>query len=104
MTDYAKQLSILGRSEQDYYCFSDSDSYGNITNYIVIIQNGIMVTFEFITYLEWEDDKAQMFKGITTEQVEFKNLGEYIAYRYNLDIVEDSEKIEKHDFCDLESK
>jgi hypothetical protein len=37
---------------------------------------------------------------MTTESVDFKTLGEYIAYRYNMEIIE--EKKEKTDFCDIE--
>lgn len=101
MTDYAKMMSVFANSDIDYYCFSDDDSLGNISNFIVIVQDGIMTTFEFITYIEWEADKAQRFVGMTTEKVEFKTLGEYIAYRYDMEIVKEEEP-EKHDFCEIE--
>lgn len=104
MTDLAKLLSVFARTKQDYYSFSDDDSYGNITNYVIIIQDGIMVTFEFITYLEWEADKAQMFKGMTTENVDFRTLGEYIAYRYDLELAENVAREDKHDFCNIEEE
>ncbi len=100
MSDYAKMISVLAKSRADYYCFSDEDSKGNISNFIVIVQNGIMTTFEFITYSDWPVDKAQGFVKMTTESVDFKTLGEYIAYRYNMEIIE--EKKEKTDFCDIE--
>lgn len=102
MTDYSKMISVLARSITDYYCFSDEDSCGNISNYIVIVQNGIMITYEFITYQEWEADKAQMFVKMISENVEFKNLGEYIAYRYDMEIVK--EEKERHDFCNIEEE
>ena len=92
MTDYAKMVSVLAKSTSDYYCFSDEDSHGNIRNFIVIVKDGIMTTFEFITYLV----------GMTTEQVEFKSLGEYVAYRYDMEIVK--EEKERHDFCNIEEE
>lgn len=100
MTDYSKMISVLAKSTSDYYCFSDEDSHGNISNYIVMVKNGIMTTFEFKTYLEWSADRAQTFVGITTENVDFDSLGEYVAYRYDMEIPK-VEK-EKSDFCDIE--
>lgn len=102
MTDYAKMISVLAKSTSDYYCFSDEDSHGNIRNFIVIVKDGIMTTFEFMTYLEWDADKAQTYVGMTTEQVEFKSLGEYVAYRYDMEIVKEEKEI--HDFCDIEEE
>lgn len=100
MTDYAKMISVLAKSTSDYYCFSDEDSHGNISNYIVMVKNRIMTTFEFKTYLEWSMDRAQTFIGMTTENVDFDSLGEYVAYRYDMEIPK-VEK-EKTDFCDIE--
>lgn len=100
MSDYSKLISVLAKSNSDYYCFSDEDSNGNISNYIVIVQDGIMITYEFITYIEWEADKAQMFVKMTTENVSFKTLGEYIAYRYDVEIVK--EENENTDFFKLD--
>lgn len=100
MTDYAKMISVLAKSTSDYYCFSDEDSHGNISNYIVLVKNGIMTTFEFKTYLKWESDKAQTFVGITTENVDFNSLGEYVAYRYDMEIPKVVK--ENSDFCDIE--
>lgn len=100
MSDYSKLISVLAKSNSDYYCFSDEDSNGNISNYIVIVQDGIMVTYEFITYVEWEADKAQIFVKMTTENVSFKTLGEYIAYRYDVEIVK--EENENTDFFKLD--
>ncbi len=100
MTDYAKMISVLAKSTSDYYCFSDEDSNGNISNFVVLVKNGIMTTFEFKTYLEWPTDKAQTFVGMTTENVSFNSIGGYVAYRYNLEVPK--EGIEKPNFCDLE--
>lgn len=100
MTDYAKMISVLAKSTSDYYCFSDEDSHGNISNYIVMVKNGIMTTFEFKTYLKWEADRAQTFVGITTENVDFDSLGEYVAYRYDMEIPKVVK--ENSDFCDIE--
>ena len=100
MTDYSKMISVLAKSTSDYYCFSDEDSHGNISNYIVMVKNGIMTTFEFKTYLEYPADRAQTFVGITTENVDFDSLGEYVAYRYDMEIPKVAK--EKSDFCDIE--
>ena len=43
MTDLVKLLSVFARTKQDYYSFSDDDSYGNVTNYVIIIQDGIIL-------------------------------------------------------------
>ena len=102
MTDYMKMISVFANSNSDYYCFSDEDSNGNISNFIVIVQDGIMVTYEFITHVEWPADKAQTFVGMNTERVEFKTLGEYIAYRYDMEIVK--EEVQNSDFCDIEDQ
>ena len=53
-----------------------------------------------MSYIEWEADKAQMFVKMTTENVPFQTLGEYIAYRYDVEIVKEEE--EKTDFFELE--
>ena len=45
-------------------------------------------------------NKAQTFIGMTTENVDFDSLGEYVAYRYDMEIPK-VEK-EKTDFCDIE--
>ena len=100
MSDYSKMISVLAKSNMDYYCFSDEDSNGNISNYIVTVKDGIMTTFEFITYVEYPDDKSQTFVGMTTDNVDFKTLGEYVAYRYDMEIVK--EEIQNSDFCDIE--
>ena len=100
MSDYSKMISVLAKSHMDYYCFSDEDSHGNISNYIVTVKDGIMTTFEFITYLEYPEDKSQTFVGMTTENVEFNSLGEYVAYRYDMEIVK--EEVQNSDFCDIE--
>ena len=99
MSDYSKMISVLAKSNADYYCFSDEDSNGNIFNYIVLVKSKIMTTFEFITRPNLPEDKSQSFVKITTENVQFNSLGEYVAYRYNMEIVEE-EKL-KEDFCDL---
>ena len=100
VSDYSKMISVLAKSTSDYYCFSDEDSNGNIRNYIVLVKSGIMTTFEFITYADWESDKAQTFVGITTENVNFNSLGEYVAYRYDMEIPEVER--ENSDFCNIE--
>lgn len=100
MTDYMKLISVFANSKSDYYCFSDEDSNGNISNYIVIVQDGIMITYEFITYVEQPADKAQTYVGMTTERVKFKTLGEYVAYRYDMEI--EPEEVQNSDFCDIE--
>ena len=99
MTDYMKMISVFANSNADYYCFSDEDSNGNINNYIVLVQEGIMVTYEFITRIDLPSDKAQAYVGMTTEHVDFKSLGEYVAYRYDVEI--EPKVVENSDFCDI---
>jgi hypothetical protein len=75
MTDLEKFVSILHSAGIEYFAYSDYDSVGDTTNYIVIQDNDISMFHKFITY---EDNTVvQKYVSCNTEK-EYESLDEIV--------------------------
>ena len=76
MTDLEKFVSILHSAGTEYFAYSDSDSCGNLTNFIVVFEDGIAMFHRFITYEE--DEKTFQKYVCCNVEKEYESLDEIV--------------------------